>query len=111
MPESIKKAIESVYRGPPVAERRIALRDLLDLRIFHDFKSPPVTGESFQKMISLHIAIVVRSRNVRRVKIDEIDAIRRHGENVSVINFILSPIVEYDVIEHLYLFEEMFLDG
>jgi hypothetical protein len=62
-------------------------------------------------MISLHVAIVVRSRDVRRIEINEIDSFRRKIENVAVKNLMPVPVVEYDLVEHLNLFKEVLLYG
>ena len=61
-------------------------------------------------MVALDVAIVVRTRNVGRIHIDEIDAARTQGEDIRLFCSVAATVVENDCVEYFDLLKEMFLD-
>lgn len=55
-----------------VGEGGVALGKLLGLRVLKDGLASPVQGQPFQKVVALHVAVVVPGRRVWRVEIDDV---------------------------------------
>ena len=62
-------------------------------------------------MIPLHITVVVGTRHIGRIQVNEVDALRFQAEHVGVLDRVAAAIVEYDPVECFDLFKKMFLDG
>ena len=59
-------------------------------------------------MVTLYVAVVVRARNVRRVKIDEVYIAVRKIKYVRMHNVISTTVAENSSVKHFYLFQKMF---
>src|ERR1700730_12201353 len=70
--EARKHSVEGISGGAPVAEGCVSLRDLLHLGGCINRETLPVTGQSFEEMIALDVAVIVRARHIRRIQIDKV---------------------------------------
>jgi hypothetical protein len=106
-----KQPVKSFNRGLAITERRIGLFDLLNFGVFHDAKVFPVAGKAFEEVIPLHIAVVIGTRYIRRIQINEVNALGSQAEHVSAFDGVTTAIVEHNTVESFDLFKKMFLDG
>src|SRR5690606_23338662 len=76
--------VEGVNRCSAITERRVAFDDLFYLRRLVDLNALPVTGQTFQEVISLDITVVIGSGNVGWVQIDEVNVGGTAGKDVAL---------------------------
>ena len=106
-----EQPVERLDRALAVAEGRIGLFDLLDPRILHDADAFPVAGKTFEEVIPLHVAIVIRAGHVGRIEIDQVNAAGLRVEHVGTLHDVAAAVVEHHAIEGFHLFDEVLLHG
>ena len=103
--------VGSINRRPAITERRVRFLDLLNLCVLHDADALPIAGETFEEVIPLHVAVIIRAWHIGRIQIDKIDAVGFQAEHVGAFDGVAAAIVEHYAIERLDLFKKMLLDA
>src|SRR6202035_4324923 len=64
-----------------------------------------------EEVVSLHVAVIIRARHIRRIQIHEVDAGGVEAEYIRALYGMPLAIIKHYVIEHRDLFREVFLDA
>jgi hypothetical protein len=107
----IEESFERFDSGLTIGERRKGLFDFLDLAGRENVHVLPVPRKPFEKVIALHVAVIIRSGNVWRIEIDEIESTRIDFEHTAMNGSIAAAIVERRVVIDPDLFQKMLLQG
>ena len=86
------------------------LLDLFDFRVRHDTKPPSIARQSFEEVVTLHVAVVIRARDIRRIQIHEVDAFGCQTEKVGASHRVFPGVVEHHSVEGFNLLDEVFFD-
>ena len=75
-----------------------------------DLDVAPITGQPLEKVITLHVAVIVRAWHVRRIEIHEVESARVYLKDVVIQGAVSSSVIEDRAIVDGDLFQEMFFD-
>src|SRR6185503_2829144 len=107
----VKQLIERLNCRSTITKESKALLEFLNLFVLHHFETAPVAGEAFEKVVTLDIAVVIRPRDVGRIKINKVDIARPQGEHIGTLCSVPAPVVEHDMIESFDLLQEVLFYG